>query len=62
MRGDPIPAAEVDVQFVPSDFKIFPEVPGTAHVSVDAVQLVPSDTIIFRVVALAFGKVGVDKT
>jgi hypothetical protein len=47
------------VQFVPSEVRTFPDEPGTAYVSVEATQFVPSETIIFRVVALAFGNVGV---
>jgi hypothetical protein len=48
-----------EVQFVPSLCIKCVLVPGTAYVSVEANQFVPSLTIIFREVAEAFGKVGV---
>ena len=56
----PEAAGAAEVQFVPSEVKTFPLVPGTAYVSVEATQFVPSLTMIFRVVAEAFGNVGVE--
>ena len=48
-------------QFVPSEVKTLPDVPGTAWVYVEATQLVPSDLITFPLVAEALGNVGVER-
>ena len=50
------------IQFVPSDLSHFKAVDGASEsVAVDAIQFVPSERIVFPEVALAFGKVGVDR-
>jgi acyl carrier protein len=58
----PAAAGAALVQLVPSLVNTFPLVPGAAYVSVEAAQFVPSDFIIFPVVAEALGNVGVDNT
>jgi hypothetical protein len=47
-------------QLVPSERMTFPLAPGTAYVSVEATQFVPSATIILRAVDEVLGNVGVD--
>src|ERR1700683_3639808 len=55
------PAAAAEVQLVTALVITFPLVPGVPYVSVEEAQFVPSETIIFLVVALAdAGNVGVD--